>query len=317
MLGLDLGPEQTMLAGAPDDNPKGFWEQEPIRILNDDLLAFLGGRWYDGLDLQPGWERRADIAPFYERGRKIVKELFPEDRAWAWKDPRTCLTLPFWKLIVHPAAYVICVRNPIEVAASLEKRDPVAHPRSRSLDLWLQQNCGVLQSTRGDRRLFVLFDDWFESTGRQVERLSRFLGLAVPSAKEVARIEAVIGHDLRHQRSSGSRELDAANVDHEVVAAYELLRGLAHDDSAGAEGTEEFVEGLWDHLCDRRQEVERLRGELHGQTEELAHLRQQVARQAAELTKDRELLTEVLQSHSWRITSPLRSSRRWLATRRG
>jgi hypothetical protein len=43
LLGIALGPRDTMLAADPDDNARGYWEQSAVMALNDDVLAQVGG----------------------------------------------------------------------------------------------------------------------------------------------------------------------------------------------------------------------------------------------------------------------------------
>jgi hypothetical protein len=40
---------------------------------------------------------------------------------WGWKDPATCLTLAFWQTLLPHMRYVICIRNPLDVAISMER----------------------------------------------------------------------------------------------------------------------------------------------------------------------------------------------------
>ncbi len=55
--------------------------------------------------------------------------------AVCWKDPRTTLLLPFWRQVIgRPIACVFCVRHPLEVARSLERRDGLELPVG--LALW-------------------------------------------------------------------------------------------------------------------------------------------------------------------------------------
>jgi len=58
--------------------------------------------------------------------RALVADLLPST-PWAWKDPRLCLTLPFWLEVLDARpAMVVCLRNPLEIAASLAERNGFA-----------------------------------------------------------------------------------------------------------------------------------------------------------------------------------------------
>ena len=132
--------------GSRPDNPKGFWEYQPILDLNDEILGRLGGNWHEPPALPPGWETAAEFADLRQKARDLVARSFASGD-WGWKDPRTCLTLPFWKQILPPVHYVICMRSPAEVAASLEKRD--GFPIEKSIRLWQIYTGAAIEQTAG------------------------------------------------------------------------------------------------------------------------------------------------------------------------
>ena len=55
------------------------------------------------------------------RARLLIQQ-FDTQTFWAWKDPRTALTMPFWRQLLPGLKVVVCVRNPLEVAHSLSQR---------------------------------------------------------------------------------------------------------------------------------------------------------------------------------------------------
>jgi hypothetical protein len=112
--GIYLGPEDVLKrAGA--DNELGFWENDAFVAINDDLLRQVFGGW----DAPPvwfnGWENEPHLESLRERARQLIDQH--RDRPiWGWKDPRSSLTLPFWKRLIPDLKVVICLRNPLEVA---------------------------------------------------------------------------------------------------------------------------------------------------------------------------------------------------------
>ena len=94
-----------------------------------------------------------------------MEKDFAASELWGWKNPRNCLTLPFWQRFLPPMRYLICLRNPLDVAASLERRDGFS--LEKSVDLWLTYVMSAVQHTAGRPRLFVFYedvmDDWQES----------------------------------------------------------------------------------------------------------------------------------------------------------
>ena len=55
--------------------------------------------------------RSASRGPAGE-GARCWPRILAAAPVWGWKDPRTCLTLPFWQDVIGSIRYVICIRNP-------------------------------------------------------------------------------------------------------------------------------------------------------------------------------------------------------------
>ena len=95
--GLNLGPEKDLMA-AQSDNPDGFWENLRFVQLNDEILNATGGAW----DLPP-LEKESfdapDLRSFRTKAHLLV-DSFGTESIWGWKDPRNCLTFPFWKRLL-------------------------------------------------------------------------------------------------------------------------------------------------------------------------------------------------------------------------
>jgi hypothetical protein len=225
LLGVDLGPRERMLVANPTDNAKGYWEQQAVMELNDDLLACLGGSWYRPPELRSGWERDRGLDPLYERARALVDEHFDDGGRWGWKDPRFSITLPFWRRLVGSMTYVVCVRDPHAVAASLAARDAGEHPVAESLALWLTYTASALSHTGGQRRLTLMYEDWFERPDVQFDRLARFVcGTEPPPEGWEERAREFLDGRLRHHESRAESSGAEGGTPPEVAAAYALLR---------------------------------------------------------------------------------------------
>ncbi len=62
LLGVDLGPTERMLHTDPYDNARGYWEQQEIYEINEEILRAFGGAWERPPDLPSGWERSPALA---------------------------------------------------------------------------------------------------------------------------------------------------------------------------------------------------------------------------------------------------------------
>lgn len=56
-------------------------------------------------------------------GKQKVSDIRSLDIPWAWKDPRSTITIDLWKSIFPEARILHIYRNPVDVAASLAKRE--------------------------------------------------------------------------------------------------------------------------------------------------------------------------------------------------
>ena len=232
LLGVYLGPEEELMEPAEGNNPAGFWEHREIADLNEDILATLGRaprqRWRWPPALADGWQRDPRLDAHRDTARSILERSFAGHPLWGWKDPRTCLTLPFWQdaLVDLPEVesrlrYVICIRHPLDVAASLQGRDGMEV--DEALVLWARYMSDALGYTRGRPRLVVSYESFFPGWEDQARRLAEFAGLAPPSR---AQLEAIAGHideSLRHHRDAeGAGELPAS-----CASLYGELTALA------------------------------------------------------------------------------------------
>lgn len=205
LLGVDLGPTDRMLPTDLDDNARGYWEQQEIYEINEEILRAFGGAWERPPDLPPGWERSPVLAPFRERARATLADLFgTREQRWAWKDPRASVTLPFWQSLIGEMDYVLCVRNPADVAASLAKRDIQGLEFDDSIALWLHYVRASLENTQGHRRLILCYEDYFTDTDRQIRRLAEFVcGPDTQLSDEIHdRVESFIEPELWRNRES-------------------------------------------------------------------------------------------------------------------
>jgi hypothetical protein len=226
VLGLDLGPEEHLMQPALA-NPAGYWESLPITDINDEILSRLGGSWSQPPALAAGWERRPELAELRQQARELIEADFSGSALWGFKDPRSCLTLPFWQRILGPMRYVICLRNPLDVAASLGARKVEPLPFEQGVELWLTYVHAALAATAGHRRQLVFYEDLMADHEPVVGRLARFIGRRRSDATEPqarAEIRVAVSEGLWHHRAAVSSVVDATGLAFHVKAFYLALR---------------------------------------------------------------------------------------------
>jgi hypothetical protein len=124
---------------------------------NQAILNRLGGHWSAPVPMPEGWTSRPELAPIDADARAAVADL--EQRAPAvWKDPRTCHTLAYWReRFALPPVAIVSYRHPLEVAASLDRRNHFGS--GHVLALWESYNRALLASAAGLRCIVVAYAD--------------------------------------------------------------------------------------------------------------------------------------------------------------
>jgi hypothetical protein len=239
LLGVDFGPRESMLEPATE-NPHGFWEQHVVSDLNDHLLATLGGSWREPPILADGWESSSTLDPIRERIDDTVARLFGRRGTAGLKDPRLSLLLPLWRTRCAPMPSVLVLRDPRQVAQSLEQRNGIHSERSAYL--WLRY---LAAAWRNDPdHLLVHATELFDDLDGTLDRVCSSLKLDPPSGEARAAIAQIV--DPAAWRASPK---DATGpMMRRAVALHERLRA---GEAVGAE-----IDRLHRHWL-RRAEVER------------------------------------------------------------
>lgn len=187
MMGAYFAPEGRSLGFAPD-NPKGFWERRDVLELNDRLLMLNECAW----DRLSTWPDGGELAPpptmLNQALRSVLLEM-DAHRPWVLKDPRLCLTLPYWLRYMEVPVAVIAYRDPVEIARSLELRNGM--PTPLGLALWEYYTVHMLNSALPLPRVFVKHSDALAEPVKFTHALHDALvkldvrGLRLPSDREI------------------------------------------------------------------------------------------------------------------------------------
>ncbi|MDX1620181.1 MAG: glycosyltransferase, partial [Nitriliruptorales bacterium] len=199
LLGAYLGEDELLLGVSPSENAKGFFEYVPILELNEKCLEVLGGSWDDPPDQPRGWESRADLVEVREEAARIAQRLADgaEGSQIAFKDPRTCLTLPLWRQVVDVDAAVVCLRHPDAVAGSLRRRNGL--DEDVSARLWLRYTGAALaESSDVTSRVVVVYEHLIDDVEAASRRLTEALDLPEPDADTVRRLRDFVDGSLSH-----------------------------------------------------------------------------------------------------------------------
>jgi len=286
--GLDLGPENDLMPAA-SDNPDGFWENLRFVHLNDEVLNAVGAAW----DLPPWQEETfdgANLQPMRAKAKLLI-ERFSEKAVWGWKDPRNCLTLPFWRSLLPGLKTIIIIRNPLEVAYSMHKRNGTSY--ALGLRLWEIYNRRLLAETSPPERVIAHYQTFFEEPEAELRKIATFAGL---DGNEIADAAALVAVNRRHTAFTIEQMIDAG-VSGQIVALYRsLIDGTGERGKATREkkrstkvegdqlsGTENRLNPSIPDGEDVRRELAVRRGDEVRHREEVARLQQTIDRLREEL----------------------------------
>jgi hypothetical protein len=171
---------------ASPQNPRGFFEEESFRRLNDAFLLQAGyavKEWSAEFD-----ETGLETVPIQEAGNLI--EYFDKSNwSWGWKDPRTCLTISLWlrvlqsKDLLRHTNVIVLNRSVRAVSKSLVARGDVSYI-SHGEALYAMYHRilekGILEYCERLRILRIAYEQLLE--GPDVDRLEEFCGRKVDRA---------------------------------------------------------------------------------------------------------------------------------------
>jgi hypothetical protein len=238
-LGAALGDD---LLEANEFNPRGYGEHRRLVEIHDRFLAAQGLRWDSPREPAHFAGEAAETA------RSALRELLESELAdvplFALKDPRLCRLLPLWTPLLEaqgtPPAFVLVVRHPVEIAASLARRDGVLPSRSHLL--FLQHMLPAERDTRRSPRSIVLYDELVADWRGVAKRVAAECGLAWPRDLEVAapEVEAFLSGDLRHHHAPSWPAEEAARFPAAVALHRALVELAQRGPLPGAELAEVF-----------------------------------------------------------------------------
>lgn len=191
LLGASLGPPANL---------GKFWENQVMRRPNEQLLEAFGGGWECPPELPEGWVGAPEAKALVPAARAALAE-YGAAPVFVWKDPRTCMTLPFWlELLDEPPVVVIIHRHPTEVVASLRTRNSLT--AAHGYALWERFNGDALRNAVGLRTIVFeyrrLLSEPEATMRRLVDALARW-GIDLP--RDPASTDLELNTSRRHHEA--------------------------------------------------------------------------------------------------------------------
>ncbi|MDH0287768.1 hypothetical protein N7414_01485 [Pseudomonas sp. GD04087] len=227
-LGVHFGHR---LLGPRDDNPKGFWEDEDFVELNERLFV-MGGSLSSALGFDLEKVRGSpDYPAMYRRMKTLLRARLDEAPLFGLKDPRMPRLIALWGEALGEmgveVAFVLPLRNPLSVAASLGKRD--AFPTSKSLLLWYEHMVQGLHYAAPREMVVVDYDAFMDEPREALLRLSERLRLDFDDRRFEGFVRGILSEDLRHSRFSDADLLQHEDGFPALIRLYGMLKCLSQD----------------------------------------------------------------------------------------
>lgn len=224
---------------ASGDNARGYWESAGLVKADDQVLRVGRSSWFDPRPLDLSRLDKSAIESRKNRVREAIERGWGSAPLLAIKDPRQCRFVPLVAEVLAgmgiEARAAIMLRNPAEIARSLESRDGTT-PAFAHL-LWLRHMIDAERATRGMKRAVVDYDGMLDDWRATMARIAPLAGRDgwQPSDAEAAGIDAFLDPALRHHRAVHAADLEQPLAG--IVAAVDRgLRGLIERDDEDARG---------------------------------------------------------------------------------
>ena len=185
-------------------NARGNYESASLSRFDEGLLQHLGGEWQAPPKLSSGWANHSGLTGLRAEAAQLFADAYPFE-PWVWKDPRACVLMPFWELVLGTdTPRVLVLRNPLEIAASLASRNRMT--REVVFALAERSLHSAIRDSAGRPVLVTAYNEVFDDFNGWLQRVTDFIranGIAMPGMPDVERARSFVDSDLRHHREPG------------------------------------------------------------------------------------------------------------------
>ncbi len=205
--GFDLGKNIRILRKSTEHNPGGHFEPDLLFAINHQLLTEVpGGQWH--LLNVPGHREMAELAC---RRTNYFRTFIRKFDGNLFKDPLMCLTLSFWEAHWPDLTRaVFCLRHPLAVAKSMEKRYNTT--LEEGLHLWKIYTERFFKYTRKCDIFVFDFDAFSDRSFHNILALFEWLDAPVSKEKLETRMALLVNYQHIHWVSN-DLQTDAVPVD--------------------------------------------------------------------------------------------------------
>ncbi|MBZ9883168.1 hypothetical protein LB535_12475 [Mesorhizobium sp. CA10] len=210
LLGATL-PERVI--GADDNNASGYWEPTSLNMLNEQLLAEAGSSWDDWRTFDLGTLSSSRVQFFKDEIARNVEREYGHEAVIVLKEPRISRFSSLYEEVLasinFKTKYILTVRNPISVIASLNQRDGMTSAFGSML--WLRHVLDAERATRGAPRAFLSYESLVEDWRPSIARVGKTLSIDWSASHAEAKVEIDRFLSAKHQHHVATTERLLAN----------------------------------------------------------------------------------------------------------
>ncbi|NNM86109.1 MAG: hypothetical protein HKL96_10195 [Phycisphaerales bacterium] len=231
--GVHLG--DSLLAPDTHENARGFYEDSLVVDINFRLGEVLRLSEAGTSTLNPDYLSLPEIVRFKGEAIEMAQRRFANVACWGFKDPRTAAVIGFWQAVFEAIgrqdSYIIAIRNPLSVVASLGRLGEVT-PTIAML-AWLQRYVYCVSHIWNRPCVVVNYDHVMAEPAAQFERIAKAIDLPW-STSTVEALQSYanefISGELRHSKHTSADLLAGSDAPRLVKQGWELLEKLGNDD---------------------------------------------------------------------------------------
>jgi len=242
-LGVELGDR---LKAPTEKNPTGFFEDRDLLRIAKRVRSELGLRAESVSLINPDLWGSPALEVLTNEAEETITRRFSRYPLWGFKYAQTLRMLPFWESVMARTgvklAFVVAARNPLSVARSRSKLDPLRGLQEKTDLEWLVNVVPYFRRLAGYPFVVVEYDLLMEDPRAQIMRMASALDIPLDAANRRG-IEAFAGEFLkpgmRHSRFTDADLDKDPRLNPLARDAYRWLRRLATDDISADD------EALW------------------------------------------------------------------------
>lgn len=204
------------------ENIRGFYERQIVCSLHDELLYNLDSSWFGLAPLPEDWITRDASRKVKKRLTLVLKKMLTRSDRPAIKDPRLCRLFPIWEEICCTLGIEVRIirvlRHPMEVAASLQKRNAFLPTASfRLYTIYMMEAEAHLQD---HDVATVFYEDLIEDPRKTMASL--YLNITGTNLNQTTHINYGIDFSLYRNKSG------EVSFSPEFMKYYNLAIGIYH-----------------------------------------------------------------------------------------